>query len=206
MLQLTQSMIQEYIKAYEVDHTQRYGDLFSTETLDHYRRAAVLIPMLEIECEWYVLLTQRSHALVEHKGQVAYPGGARESQDIDLCHTALREMWEEIGVKPEDVHVFGHLGDMPVVTGYLVRPYVGQIPWPYTLEISNDEVHSVFKIPLHWLANPHNRTLQFRSYAGREFPVIFFDPYDGYQLWGASAEMTLALLSALGLADKGAHK
>jgi 8-oxo-dGTP pyrophosphatase MutT (NUDIX family) len=131
---------------------------------------------------------------------VAFPGGARERQDKDLSHTALREVHEEIGVKPEDVHVFGHLGDMPVITGYLVRPYVGQIPWPYPLEISNDEVHSVFIIPLHWLANPRNRTLQFRSYAGREFSVIFFEPYDGYQLWGASAEMTLALLSALGLA------
>ena len=200
MLQLTQSMIQEAIQAYRVDNKQRYGDLFSAELLGHYRHAAVLIPMLEIEREWHVLLTQRSHALVEHKGQVAYPGGARERQDKDLSHTALREMDEEIGVKPEDVHVFGHLGDMPVITGYLVRPYVGQIPWPYPLEISNDEVHSVFIIPLHWLANPRNRTIQFRSYAGREFPVIFFEPYDGYQLWGASAEMTLALLSALGLA------
>jgi 8-oxo-dGTP pyrophosphatase MutT (NUDIX family) len=200
MAQLTKSVLQESIKAYEVDHMQRYGDLLSTEVLDHYRRAAVFIPMLEIEREWYVLLTQRSHALVEHKGQVAFPGGARESQDPDLSYTALREMQEEIGVKPEDVSVFGHLGDMPVITGYLVRPYVGQIPWPYHLEISSDEVHSVFMVPLNWLADPHNRTLQFRSYAGREFPVIFFEPYNGYQLWGASAEMTLALLSALGLA------
>jgi 8-oxo-dGTP pyrophosphatase MutT (NUDIX family) len=200
MLQLTQSMIREAIQAYRVDHKQRYGDLFSVEILGQYRHAAVLIPMLEIEHEWHVLLTQRSQALVEHKGQVAYPGGARDRQDKDLSHTALREVHEEIGVKPEDVHVFGHLGDMPVITGYLVRPYVGQIPWPYPLEISNDEVHSVFIIPLHWLANPRNRNIQFRSYAGREFPVIFFEPYTGYQLWGASAEMTLALLSALGLA------
>jgi 8-oxo-dGTP pyrophosphatase MutT (NUDIX family) len=200
MAQLTQSVIQESIRAYEFDHLHRYGDLYSAEKLDRYIRAAVLIPMLQIEREWHVLLTQRSEALIEHRGQVAFPGGAQESQDTDLCHTALREMQEEIGVKPEDVHVFGHLGDMPVITGYLVRPYVGQIPWPYPLEISMDEVHSVFSVPLLWLVDPHNRTIQFRSYAGREFPVIYFKPFDGYQLWGASAEMTLALLSALGLA------
>jgi 8-oxo-dGTP pyrophosphatase MutT (NUDIX family) len=200
MAQLTQSVIQELIQAYEFDHLRRYGDLYSAEKLDRYTRAAVMIPMLHIERDWHVLLTQRSEALVEHRGQVAFPGGAQESQDTNLSHTALREMQEEIGVKPEDVHVFGHLGDMPVITGYLVRPYVGQIPWPYPLEISMDEVHSVFTIPLKWLADPHNRTIQFRSYAGREFPVIFFQLYEGYQLWGASAEMTLALLSALGLA------
>jgi 8-oxo-dGTP pyrophosphatase MutT (NUDIX family) len=200
-LHLTQSMIREMIQAYGVDHRQRYHGLYYIEKIDHYRHAAVMIPLLEIGREWHVLLTQRSESLVEHKGQVAFPGGARERQDTDLCYTALREMQEEIGVKPEDVGVFGHLGDMPVITGYLVRPYVGQIPWPYPLEISNDEVHSVFLIPLHWLANPHNRSIQFRSYAGREFPVIFFEPFDGYQLWGASAEMTLTLLSALGLAE-----
>jgi 8-oxo-dGTP pyrophosphatase MutT (NUDIX family) len=201
MAQLAQSVIQALIKTFEVDHMQRYAGLYSVEKIDHYRHAAVLIPMLEIEHDWHVLLTQRSESLVMHKGQVAFPGGARESQDTDLCYTALREMHEEIGVKPSDVHVFGHLGDMPVITGFLVRPYVGRIPWPYTLEIANDEVHSVFTIPLHWLADPHNRTLQFRSYAGREFPVTFFEPYEGYQLWGASAEMTLALLSALGMAE-----
>jgi 8-oxo-dGTP pyrophosphatase MutT (NUDIX family) len=205
MALLTQSVIHESIKAYEVDQKGRYGGLYSVEKIDLYRHAAVLIPMLEIECEWHILLTQRSESLVVHKGQVAFPGGARESQDTDLCYTALREMQEEIGIKPEDVIVFGHLGDMPVITGYLVRPYVGKIPWPYPLEISNDEVHSAFTIPLYWLADPHNRTLQFRSYAGREFPVIYFQPYNGYQLWGASAEMTLALLSALGLTDQG-HK
>lgn len=203
MLQLTQSMIQEAIQAYGVDHTQRYGDLFSAEILGHYRHAAVLIPMLEIEREWHVLLTQRSQSLVEHKGQVAYPGGARERQDKDLYQTALREMQEEIGVEPEDVHVFGHLGDMPVITGYLVRLYVGQIPWPYPLEISNQEVDNVFKVPLGWLADPQNRTVQFRSYAGREIPVVYYKDYEGYQLWGASAEMTLGLISALGLAEEG---
>ena len=200
MAQLTQSVFQEAIKAYEIDHSRRYSGLYSVERIDLYRQAAVLIPVLEVECEWHVLLTQRSESLVQHKGQVAFPGGARENQDTDLCYTALREMHEEIGVKPQDVNVFGHLGDMPVITGFLVRPFVGKIPWPYPLEISNDEVHSVFTIPLQWLADPHNRTLQFRSYAGREFPVVFFEPYYGYQLWGASAEMTLALLSALGLA------
>lgn len=200
-MQLTPNAIQAAIQAYEVDHTHRYGDLLAVEVLDNYRRAAVMIPMFVIDGEWHVLLTQRSHALVEHKGQVAFPGGAQEKMDKNLCHTALREMHEEIGVNPEDVVVFGHLGDMPVVTGYLVRPYVGQIPWPYTLKIFGEEVDSVFSAPLSWLANPHNRTIQFRSYAGREFPVIYFEPYNGYQIWGASAEMTLALLSALGLAE-----
>ena len=199
MVNLTQHDIQRAVQAYEVDFRKRYGDLYTFDQLQNLRRAAVMIPLFEHEKEWHILLTQRSDTLEEHRGQVAFPGGAREKQDRDLCDTALREMYEEIGVNPQDVNVFGHLGDMPVITGYLVRPFVGQIPWPYDFSIFDDEVQSIFTVPVNWLADPNNRKVQFRSYAGREIPVIYFDHYGGYQLWGASAEMTLALLSALNL-------
>ncbi len=88
---------------------------------------------------------------------------------------------------------------MPVVTGYLVRVFVGQIPWPYALKINHEEVKDVFTVPLRWLADPGHRMTRYRNYAGREIPVIFFDLYEGYQLWGASAEMTVALLDVLQL-------
>jgi 8-oxo-dGTP pyrophosphatase MutT (NUDIX family) len=191
--------IYQAISDYQVQHHKRYDHLFSSENMKNLRQAAVIIPMLEHEGRWHVLLTQRSQELVEHRGQVAYPGGARERQDENLKETALREMYEEVGVIPRDVTVFGHLGDMPIITGYLVRLFVGEIPWPYELVINSDEVESAFIVPLNWLADPDHRTIQYRSYAGREIPVIFFDHFEGYQLWGASAEMTLALLSALNL-------
>lgn len=197
MLHLTKDRIKEAIQTYEIDYLKRYGNLFYPDAVAKMRRAAVMIPLLEMDHQWHVLLTQRSESLVEHRGQVAYPGGAQESRDKDLQQTALREMQEEIGVHPDDVVLFGHLGDMPIVTGYLVRPFVGQIPWPYALELSNDEVQSAFTMPLNWLEDPKNHRVAFRSYAGREFQVIFFDQYDGHQLWGASAEMTMVLISAL---------
>jgi len=197
MLNLSKDKISRSIDAYQIQQHRRYDQLFSSENLKKLRQAAVIIPMIEYENRWYVLLTQRSQELVEHRGQVAYPGGARERRDENLQATALREMYEEVGVNPRDVTVFGHLGDMPIITGYMVRLFVGQIPWPYELTINTDEVESAFVVPLKWLADPDHRTIQYRSYAGREIPVIFFDHFEGYQLWGASAEMTLSLLSAL---------
>lgn len=197
MLKLTRADIKHAVQTYENDYWKRYRDIFSEEVLKKLRRAAVMIPMLVFDQQWHILLTKRSESLVEHRGQVAFPGGAQETQDDDLQQTALREMQEEIGVQPHDVRIFGHLGDMPIITGYLVRTFVGEIPWPYPLEISNDEVQSAFIVPLMWLADPKNLKAVYRSYAGREFQVDLFDHYDGYQLWGASAEMTLALLSAL---------
>jgi len=197
MFNLARSAIEHAVQNYEIDYRSQYGSLFSNEVINNFRRAAVMIPMLQIEHQWHLLLTRRSETLEEHRGQVAFPGGAQELQDQNLQQTALREMKEEIGVQPTDVHVFGHLGDMPILTGYLVRPFVGEIPWPYDLNISGDEVQSAFIVPLKWLANPKNRQAEYRSYGGREIPVVFYDTYKGHQLWGASAEMTLALLAAL---------
>lgn len=201
MVQLKQKEIKEAVQAYEIQRERQMAELFSSHEMKNMRAAAVIIPLLMQDGEWHVLLTHRSEALVEHRGQVAFPGGAREAKDEDLRSTALREMHEEIGVDPEDVVVFGNLGDMSIITGYTVRPFVGQIPWPYELKLSDEEVESAFVVPLDWLVDPDHRTVEYRSYAGREFPVIFFDHFEGHQLWGASAEMMLALLSALDLID-----
>ena len=198
-MHLNQKEITEAVQSYEIQRERETVALFSSAEMKNIRAAAVIIPLLQHEGRWQVLLTHRSEALVEHRGQVAFPGGAREPQDEDLKSTALREMHEEIGVDPADVIVFGHLGDMSIITGYKVRPFVGQIPWPYELSLSDEEVESAFIIPLDWLVDPDHRTVEYRSYAGREFPVIFFDHFEGHQLWGASAEMTLSLLDALGL-------
>lgn len=201
MSRLNRKAIREAISAYKIQHQRQNSEWYKIDHPKKLRPAAVMIPLLEHEGRWHVLLTHRSLHLVEHRGQVAFPGGARERGDQNLKCTALREMYEEIGVHPEDVMVFGHLGDMPIITGFLVRPYVGEIPWPYELEISKDEVERVFIVPLKWLIDPDHRTVRYRSFTGREFPVIFFDHFEGHQLWGASAEMMVALLSALGLAD-----
>lgn len=197
MTLLTSEQIKDCIKDFEIDHRQRFGDLLSSQEVNKFRSAAVMIPMLIHAGEWHLLLTHRSENLIEHRGQVAFPGGAFEAGDKNLLNTALREMNEEIGVNPADVKILGYLGDMPIITGYLVRLFVGHIPWPYDLRISENEVQSAFIVPLRWLFDPNHRKIQFRSYAGREFPVIFFNDYQGHQLWGASAEMTLALLSAI---------
>ena len=198
MLYISDEKISEALKSYQIQRKKRFSELFSDESYQNLRPAGVFIPLLEHENRWYLLLTRRAEHLMEHRDQVAFPGGARERHDLDLKATALREMYEEIGVDPNHVVIFGELGEMPVITGYLVRLFVGKIPWPYDLKINRNEVKEVFIVPLEWLADPNHRTIRYRSYAGREFPVIFFDDYEGQQLWGASAEMTLELLNALG--------
>lgn len=199
MTKLTEKFIAEAIQEFQKSqesHPTMPSSLFHNVKL---RQSAVMIPLFENEGNWHVLLTNRSNNLVEHRGQVAFPGGAKDREDQDLQETALREMYEEVGILPEKVRVYGHLGEIKIVTGYIVSLFVGKVPWPYDLRINPDEVESTFTVPLKWLANPQHRTIEYRRYAGREIPVIFFDDYEGHQLWGASADMTMILLDALGL-------
>jgi len=197
MFNLDEEKIRTGIQNFRKTHSERINHIFTDAGAQNYKPAAILMPLLVHEGHWHLLFTHRSDKLLEHKGQVSFPGGAKEKADPDMQFTALRETQEEIGVSPKDVNVFGDMGVMPIVTGYTVSMFVGQIPWPYELKPNPDEVESTFICPLHWLVNPDHRTIRYRSFAGREYPIIFFDQYEGYQLWGATAQMTINLMEAL---------
>lgn len=165
------------------------------------RLAAVLIPLLKQDQAWHVLFTRRADDLHEHKGQVAFPGGRMDPEDGSLEDTALREAQEEIGLAPGDVRILGRLNDYLTITNYQVTPVVGVMPWPYLLRPSEHEVSRVFTIPLAWLADPRNHEIRQHKIKGKDepVPVVFFSPYAGETLWGASARFTLRLLEVLSL-------
>ena len=68
-----------------------------------YREAAVLIPIFFKNNESHLLFTKRTDKVEHHKGQISFPGGMNDAADGNLLDTALRESWEEMGIKPEDI-------------------------------------------------------------------------------------------------------
>lgn len=161
--------------------------------------AAVLMPLLKKADAWELLLTRRTETLLEHSGQVAFPGGRCDPGDKGPEEAALREAREEIGIHPKDVKILGRLSRFLTVTNYLVHPVVGVIPWPYPLVISEVEVSRAFTIPIKWLADPQNHYLRQRSLPGSKAKLtsIYFRTYNGEVLWGASAGFTLRLIDIL---------
>jgi 8-oxo-dGTP pyrophosphatase MutT (NUDIX family) len=171
---------------------------------DAPRPAAVLIPLLRKEESWHILYTRRTHTLAEHSGQVAFPGGRSEPGDAGPEATALREAYEEIGLAPGEVRILGRLNEFITITNYVVTPVVCLIPWPYNFKIQKEEVSRVFTIPLAWLSNPLHHEVRQRPLKtpGSHVDVIYFHPYDGELLWGATARFTLTLLKILGVLDE----
>ena len=76
-------------------------DPFMQDWVDSDERlkpAAVLVPLVEHHSGLTVLLTKRTDHLHHHAGQISFPGGRVEEDDLDIVDTALRETEEEIGL------------------------------------------------------------------------------------------------------------
>jgi 8-oxo-dGTP pyrophosphatase MutT (NUDIX family) len=163
------------------------------------RAAAVLIPLVCCDNEWHLLYTRRTDTVQNHKGQVAFPGGAVESDDDCREDTALRETQEEIGVDRNLVDILGRLWEMPTITGFAITPVVGVMTWPTSLTLSHREVSRAFLVPLRWLADiTHLEEVEITFPDGRQDKVIYYYPFDGEKIWGATARITLNFLKVIG--------
>jgi 8-oxo-dGTP pyrophosphatase MutT (NUDIX family) len=74
----------------------------------------------------HLVFTRCTEEVCDHKGQISFPGGAREAKDPSLLFTALRER-QEVGLDPAHVDVVGELDDHDTVTRYRVTPFVSFI-------------------------------------------------------------------------------
>lgn len=200
MQALNKLTAQEISKRLQPINPHRSFDVPSNLIGDQFRDAAVLVPFVRLRDEWHLLYIRRACSERDrHSGQVAFAGGKRDPQDPDLYGTALREAQEEIGINPQDVNILGHLSAHHSISNFKITPVVGQVPWPYSLQLQRSEVDRAFTIPLTWLADPRNHELRLRELKGTNMPVVYFKEYDGELLWGATARMTLNLLYMLGV-------
>ena len=160
--------------------------------------AAVLFPIVLRDSGATVLLTQRTAHLRDHGGQISFPGGRVEVEDISPIHTALRETEEEIGLDRERIEIIGFLPEYRTGTGFRVTPVVALVRPPFDLLPDPFEVAEVFEVPLHFLLNPENHQRHSLHYRGalRHF---FAMPYGDYFIWGATAGMIRSLTERLGL-------
>jgi 8-oxo-dGTP pyrophosphatase MutT (NUDIX family) len=154
--------------------------------------AAVLVPLVERDEGFSVLLTQRSTELKDHAGQISFPGGRIEAGDASPWEAALREADEEIGLRREWIAFGGYLPDHPILTGYRITPVVGFVVPQYRLALDAAEVHDAFEVPLDFLFDAGNHRPRLRVLGGVSLETIEI-PYAGRTIWGATAGILLTL-------------
>lgn len=125
--------------------------------------AAVLVPLYHLGNELHVILTKRTTLVTLNQGQISFPGGGRARADQDLLATALRESFEEIGLDPCRVEIFGRIDDFWTRNGQiLVAGFVGLIDplaSPYPWRPAETEVAEILEVPVRHLLDPLNLTV-----------------------------------------------
>lgn len=159
-------------------------------------RASVVIPLYRAGEEEFVVLTKRTLSVKSHPGEISFPGGMYESADGDSRTTALRECCEEIGVAGGDIDVLGRLDDERTLTGFVITPFVGVIPFPYSFSLSTSEVDYLIHFPLGLLARSRP-VVEKIEYKGdfREIHAIY---HGGERIWGATCRLLLKLKQIMG--------
>ena len=162
------------------------------------RDAAVLVGVTgESFGDARVLLTRRSARLRHHPGQVAFPGGKVDPGDASPEAAALREAAEEVGLPDGAARVIGRLKPHETVTGFTVTPILARLA-PFDPVPEAGEVAEVFTVPLAFLADPRNYTIESRDWRGttRRYYAVPFGPW---YVWGATARILRGLADGLTL-------
>ncbi len=158
---------------------------------DHAKLSAVLCLLFPWQGVLKVILMKRMDDHTAHAGQVSFPGGRYEEGDADLCCTALREAWEEIGVNPASVDILGALTPIYIpVSNFNVFPYVGFLNEKPEYALSHSEVSYTMEVPLDELWHPDRKTRRDVVSPAIKKVIPNVNAYlldDGTVIWGATA-------------------
>ena len=161
------------------------------------RRAAVLVTLLGSPKAPDVLFFERTHDVLDHKGEICFPGGSAEPGDDGPLATALREAHEELALAPAEVQVVGMLDDVEThVSNYAITPVVGFIEGYPPLRPDALEVARIITVPLARLREPDVESVERRAWQGSTRLVYAFR-FDGNLVWGATGRITHALVETL---------
>jgi 8-oxo-dGTP pyrophosphatase MutT (NUDIX family) len=151
------------------------------------RLGAVLILLYPTDADLSLPLTVRSDKLPHHRGEVSLPGGATDPQDDGPTATALRECWEELGVAPDKLAVWGALSPIYIQpSNFRITPIVAFSAQMPMLDPSSDEVSAVLTVTLRELLDPARVLVEQWTLRGVEVQVPFFS-IAGHKVWGATA-------------------
>lgn len=178
------------------------------------RDCAVVIPLILEQDNCFVLFERRAGGLKTQPGEICFPGGSMEPGESPQ-ETALRELSEELLVKPEQAEIVMACDYLEIPAGFTVYPFLAEIK-NYQGTFSADETEEIIKIPFQWFFDheplccmakiltvpeepfPYEMIPQGREYRWREgrYDVMFYQ-YQDLIIWGMTAKMMKSCVDIL---------
>ena len=154
------------------------------------RKAAVLTLFYpNEENEACFLLTQRASYKGIHSAQISFPGGKVDKSDANLKETALRETFEEVGIRESSIRIIRKLTEVYIApSNFLATPFLGFVNEKPNFSI-NYEVDKTIEVLVSDLLNDVNITsVHINNSYMKDVEVPCF-MLESYIVWGATAMM-----------------
>lgn len=169
---------------------QRFGTKATLITMPKNAKKAAVMMLLypNKDQQLCFCLIQRSTYNGKHSGQISFPGGKKEEEDIDFWATALRETQEEIGVNPAEVQLVTALSSTYIPpSNFYVYPYLAYANQRPEFKAEEGEVDHVIEVPLvDLLAESSIQNGPITASYTKEVIVPMF-VFGTYRVWGATA-------------------
>jgi 8-oxo-dGTP pyrophosphatase MutT (NUDIX family) len=186
--------------------------------MDNVLVSAVLLPLVEVDGDIALLFEVRSMKLDRQPGEICFPGGRVERYELDNpADTAIRETAEELGLSCTDIELLAPLDFLFTPRGMVIYPYVGYITSPDRIKPSQEEVESVFTVPLSFLTayRPQTSIVDVATRYNEDFPLhrvpksyhggwqkhwsypTYIYEYEDYFIWGMTATILHHFLDLL---------
>ena len=180
-------------KLYRVGHDSEQPMLLGDQRLDGvigFRAAAVLVAMTD-RPEPGVLLLHRPSDMRAHPGQIALPGGKIDPGETPV-QAALREAWEELGIRPSAVRVIGTSDVYRTHSGFEITPVLGIVPAEIEIVPNPTEVAQWFEAPAGFVLDPVNH--RQRSFEWEGAPRAYYEiVWRDHRIWGVTAALIVNL-------------
>lgn len=179
--------------------------------------ASVLIPIVILENKMHIILEKRALKITQG-GEISFPGGKFDLNDITTENTALRECIEELGVNRDKVSILGKFGTLSNPNGVVIDVYIGKLDIQNLseLEYNINEVEKLMLVPLEFFLNtsPKEEKIGIKNiplfsademriperyegeWKGRDRTVYFYE-FGGEVIWGMTADIIYELVRVL---------
>jgi len=160
------------------------------------KKAAVIAALYEYDNKVRLILILRNTYNGVHSNQIGFPGGRVEDYDKTLFDTAIRETYEEIGVRVQKNELIRELHEIYIPpSNFNVYPFLVILNHPPSFVKDDKEVKEVITIDLESLLNCKITQTQIPIPAKLNELNIQNDvevpafKLAGYNVWGATAMM-----------------